>query len=451
VAEVLQAAAAVAEVVEDAKESLKGLFAMIKFLTKSIRQHLVGKDQSFVFQKANVPNISFPHLKKIGIYIHIPFCKSMCPYCPYLREQYKKERIQPYLEAVLKEIDLYYEKFGKIEITSIYIGGGTPTNLIDDLGIMLESIKERFVVSGNICIETSVYDISKETIKKLKNYGITLISIGIQSFNNKHLQILGRNYPSKDIEQKINLAKEANFKSVNVDLMFALPSQTEADVLSDLEKAINLGINQITTYPLFTFPYSSVGRYLKLEKIKMPNIFARRREYKKIHNTLLEKGFSRISVWGFKKGDAPRYSSVTRYKYIGLGAGAGSNFDNMFYLNTFSIEEYVRTLSTNKLPIAIKMDITKSLSKYYWFYWKLYDTYFTQEEINQVFVEDKKILRLIKIMKFLRLLKQKDGLFSLTERGSFWVHLAQNYFMLNYINKVWTAAMKEPWPEKIEI
>ncbi|MBN2015346.1 hypothetical protein JW766_00765 [Candidatus Dojkabacteria bacterium] len=183
----------------------------------------------------------------------------------------------------------------------------------------------------------------------------------------------------------------------------------------------------------------------------MPNIFIRRRVYKTIHSFLLSRGFNRVSVWGFKKGAVPRYSSVTRDFYVGFGAGAASNFPNMFYFNTFNVSEYIKTLLNNKLPISIEMNISKTLSKYYWFYWKLYDTYFSRHEINKVFGKDKKISLIINIFKTLKLLGERNSKFALTERGSFWIHLAQNYFMLNYIDKVWTICMKEPWPERIEI
>ena len=420
-------------------------------LTKILRRYLVGKDQKFFLEKVNVNEIKFPKIKKIGIYIHIPFCKSLCPYCPYLRIKYTKDLVSPYLDAVLKEINIYHKKFGKIEISSIYIGGGTPTNLIDELGDMLSEIKEKFIVCGDICIETSVADINEPTVKKLKDYGITMISIGVQSFQKKFLKLLGRNYKAEDIESRVEIVKNANFKSVNIDLMFALPSQSKKDVVLDLEKTVDLDIDQITTYPLFTFPYSSVGKYLKLKKIKMPNIFVRRKMYKKIHNYLVENGFKRISVWGFKKGGAPRYSSVTRDHYIGIGAGAGSSFSNMFYLNTFSISEYIKRLSEKSLSVAVKMDVFKELSKYYWFYWKLYDTYFSRKEINSVFGKDKKVWFIIKLFKLFGLTKENDPVFSLTEKGSFWIHLAQNYFMLNYINKTWFAAVENPWQDKIEI
>ncbi|MBN2015347.1 radical SAM protein [Candidatus Dojkabacteria bacterium] len=236
---------------------------VVNSLTRLIREFLIGHKQPLAFSKADKDNITLPLIKKIGIYIHIPFCKSMCPYCPYNRIRYKKELVKPYLDAILKEVDLYSEKMGRIKISSIYIGGGTPTNLIDELGIIIKRIKSRFNVTGDICIETSVSDITSSIVRKLQSYGVTLISLGVQSFKEESLKFLKRNYHVKDIPKTIGIIKSGNFKSLNIDLMFALPSQKLSDVISDLEEAVELSVDQITTYPLFTFPYSSVGRYKK--------------------------------------------------------------------------------------------------------------------------------------------------------------------------------------------
>ena len=419
-------------------------------ITKTGRRLLIGGKQKFVFLKAN--NIEFPFLKTIDLYIHIPFCKNMCPYCPYNRIAYDKELIQPYLNGVLNEIDLYYKKFGKIEIPSIYIGGGTPTNLIDELNIIINSLREKFFISGDICIETSPADLSEEIIKKLKKIGVSLISIGVQSFDDKYLKILGRKYDSKKAEQAVDLALSAGFKSVNIDLMFVLPNQDSRNVLSDLNKAMKLGVDQITTYPLFTFPYTSVGKHLKLNKIKMPNVFKRRKMYKKIYNYCANNGYKQVSVWGFKKGEIPRYSSVTRDSYIGIGAGAGSRLPNIFYFNTFSVDDYISSTADKKLPIAFSMKISSQLGKYYWLYWRFYDARINKDELKNVFGEkDFKIKLLFLIFKIFKMCEESKKEIILTERGSFYIHLLQNYFVLNYINKVWTIAKKEAWPGKIEI
>ncbi|MCD6579978.1 radical SAM protein [bacterium] len=422
----------------------------IEFLTRNIRRYLVGKEQDFTFYRAN--NFELPEIKKIDLYIHIPFCKNMCPYCPYNKVKYDKNLVLPFLNAILNEIDLYYEKLGKIEISSIYIGGGTPTNLIDELGIILKKVKDRFNVTGDICIETNPNDISRYVVKKLTEYGIDLVSLGVQSFNDKFLNLIGRNYSSHIVKPAIDLILQENFKSLNLDLMFALPGQKIEDILIDVKKAMRTGANQVTAYPLFTFPYSTIGAYLKIKNVKMPNIIMRRRMYRKIHNLFTDNEFQRVSVWGFKKENATRYSSVTRNNYIGLGPGAGSNVPGKYYLNTFSVSEYIKKCSQNVSPIALKMDFSNLMSSYHWFYWRLYDTYIPKKELYRIFgTKNKKISRILEIMKLFGLSFEKNGMIVLNERGSFWLHLMQNYFSLNYINKVWTIAQKVPWPLKIEI
>lgn len=422
----------------------------INFLTKIGRRFFVGKKQKFVFLKAK--DIELFYLKKIDLYIHIPFCKNMCPYCPYNRIAYNKELVQPYLKGVLNEIDLYYKILGKIEIPSIYIGGGTPTNLIDELRIIINSLCEKFFVSGDICIETSPADLDEEIIKNLKKMGVDSISIGVQSFNDKYLKILGRKYDSKQAEKAVRQALSAGFKSVNIDLMFVLPNQDSKNVLADLDKAVSLKVDQITTYPLFTFPYTSVGQHLKLNKIKMPNFFKRRKMYKEIYNYCSGKDYQQVSVWGFKKGDVPRYSSVTRDNYIGIGAGACSRLPNIFYFNTFSVSDYISSTFNKKLPIASTMEMSSQLGKYYWLYWRFYDSKINKNELEKILGrQDFKIIVLFLFFKFFRLCRETKEDFVLTERGSFYIHLLQNYFILDYINKVWTIARKEAWPEKIEI
>lgn len=424
---------------------------MLSILTRSIRKILIGEKQDFTFYSMKGNEIELGELNKTDLYIHIPFCKSMCPYCPYNRIRYERNKVKPYLDAILKEIVLYGEKLGKINIGSIYIGGGTPTNLIDELAIILESINEAFNVKGNISIETSVYDINETNVRKLKEMGVSQISIGVQSFDDRFLKLLGRNYKAEDIVPAIKTVKTGGFKSINIDLMFALPGQKIEDIWNDLKKAIELNIDQITAYPLFTFPYSTVGKYRRIKQLKMPNLMIRRKMYYTIYDYLESRGYNRVSVWGFKKGASPEYSSVTREKYLGFGAGAATYTNNLFYFNTFSVEQYCKTLSEEKSPISVSMKVGEKLSNYYWLYWRLYEGEFSTADFKRKFSRDKKVQTVLKVMHISGLIEKKNEIFSLTRRGAFWIHLAQNHFMLDYINKVWTVSMNEPWPKKIEI
>lgn len=418
-------------------------------VTRIIRTILVGKEQKFVLTK--VKDIVIPPLTSIDLYIHIPFCRNRCPYCPYNRIEYDQKLVGPYTRAVLSEIEQYRSRLGNINISSIYIGGGTPTTMIDELGLVLKSLREKFTITGDICIETSPGDLNEDIVQKLKGFGVALLSVGVQSFNNKFLKILGRNYDTDKACSAVNIATASNFKSVNVDLMFALPGQTLDDLLRDLNEAVRVKADQVTVYPLFTFPYSSVGRYLKIRRLKMPNLFKRREMYRAIHNFFIDNGYRRVSVWGFMKGSSPRYSSVTRDSYIGIGAGAGSMLPGAFYLNTFSVKDYTEAASAGELPIALSMDVTPGLRKHYWLYWRFYDTYIDLKEFHGVFggsIKWRVIFNLIRLIGFSKKNRNRIGL---TEKGAFYIHLLQNYFILNYIDRVWSAAMKEPWPGKVAI
>lgn len=419
--------------------------------TSIIRRLLVGKNQNFVFSKFDPCKSELPKTLKTNLYVHIPFCKSMCPYCPYNRVRYQKELIKPYIKSLLKEIQIYHEKLGNIEISSVYIGGGTPTNAINELEEVINKLKSCFNITGDIAIETTISDISEDNIKKLRLYGVNMVSVGVQSFKDKFLKLLGRNYIANDIENALNILKSANFDTINIDLMFALPGQTKKNILYDIKKSIDLGVDQITTYPLFTFPYSTVGEYLKVRKIKMPNFWVRRNFYKLFHDEFIKSGYSTSSVWSFTKNTnkKQKYSSVTRDNYIGIGAGAGSMFESIFYFNTFSIKEYNNMLSKGTLPVAINMPITKNLFRYYWLYWRLYETNFLLNDFNKY--ADWKMRILFKISSLFGLCNKVNDRIVLPENVAFWVHLAQNYFILNYINKVWTVMKKEPFPAEIKI
>lgn len=419
-------------------------------LTSIVRKYFSGPGSDYRFVPAR--SITLPPIDRTDLYIHIPFCKNMCPYCPYNKVEYDKALASRYKDALLREIEFYRERLGRIEITSVYVGGGTPTNLIDELFEIVFSLRKNFEITGELAIETTPSDISEEVVKKLSRWGFGLVSLGVQSFNEKYLELIGRNYASETLDSAIRKTLKAGFKTVNIDLMFALPGQTVEEMLADIKKAVDHGVDQITLYPLFTFPYSRTGHYLHLKKVRMPNLQLRRVMYKSMHDYLEASGFERVSVWGFRRGDPPRYSSVTRNKYIGLGAGAASYLPGVFYFNTFPPEAYIESCLDGKLPVSLKMDVSESMERFYWLYWRFYDTYIPKSQLNIKISKDlRKIRTPLEIARILGIWTQDKHTISLTERGSFWLHLAQNYFILNYIDKVWSESIKQPWPKEIKI
>jgi len=416
---------------------------------RGVRDALVGERGRYVFQSP--ASLNLPAISRLDLYLHIPFCRTLCPYCPYNRIRYDKHHVAPYLAAVLAEIDAYHDRLGRIEIGSVYIGGGTPTTMLDEVGQILAHLRKRFLLTGEIAIETIPRDLNDDNLATLKQFGVTLLSVGVQSFDDHYLKLIGRNYRAEILEPAITRSIAAGFETVNLDMMFALPGQTTEEALADLKRVVDLGADQITLYPLFTFPYSAVGQLRDHRRVKFPTLSKRRKMYRAMHDFALSQGFSRVSVWGFKRGDVPRYSSVTRNHYIGLGAGSGSALPGMFYFNTFSVPEYIRACNGGELPVALKMDMTPKMEFYYWLYWRLYDTYISRQEIKRMFDEGVSIKALLMLAKVLGMMTAKGDDWVLTERGAFWIHLLQNHYILNYIDKVWRTAMKEPWPARIEL
>jgi coproporphyrinogen III oxidase-like Fe-S oxidoreductase len=417
-------------------------------VTRMIRSYLTGINTQYRLTAAQSPVLN--DIEKTGLYLHIPFCKSLCPYCPYNKIVYDEKLIQPYLEAVLSEIDMYYRILGPMTVSSIYVGGGTPTLLVDELGIMLEKIGNCFNVAGDICIETSPADINDEVIAKLKSFNVGLISLGVQSFNDKYLRFIGRSYSSKILAPSIEKLLQADFKSVNADMLFAIPGQNPDELLDDLHRVVRLGLKQVTIYPLFTFPYSGVREYRRLKRVKTPNLLQRHRQYKLITRFFRNQGFNRVSVWSYKKTNIPRYSSATRDGYIGFGAGAGSYVPKGFYINTFSVSEYIRKCLSEEFPTALYMNFSDLMHKYFWLYWRLYDTRVTKEQLNRKFgVDDRRLRRLLCMLRLLGFSRDNNGTLELSDRGAFWVHLLQNHFILSYINRVWGAAKNRSWPQEI--
>jgi oxygen-independent coproporphyrinogen-3 oxidase len=352
----------------------------------------------------------------------------------------------------MAELGWWANAIGPAEITSVYIGGGTPTLALDSVASVLTRLRERFRLTGDICIETNPSEVEKGVVSQLQNAGVALVSLGVQSFHPDHLALLGRHYTPLAAEQALSLLAESGFASVNADIMFALPGQTEDDVIADLARAAELGANQLTTYPLFTFPYTSVGEYMRLQAVRMPDLHLRRAHYHAISEWCAEHGFERVSVWSFKRGTVPRYSSVTRDGYIGIGPGAGSHLPDGFVLNTFDFKSWSETASAGYPTIALRMPFVSEMSGWWWLYWRFYDTRIPLEAIHAALGKDAPKAHL-----WLRSVEQagfairNGGYLELTESGAFWLHLLQNHFALNYVNTLWTRARREPWPQAVAI
>lgn len=287
-----------------------------------------------------------------SVYIHIPFCDSICSYCDFSKFIKNSEWINKYLIALEKEINLKYKN--EI-INTLYIGGGTPSCLsLDELNKLFNIIKT-FKLSNDyeFTFECNIDNISKEKLELLYKNGVNRLSIGVQTFNRKYLKYLNRNHSKEDIVSKIKLAKQIGFKNINIDLIYALPNQTLEELEKDIDEFIKLDINHISTYSLIIEPNTKL--YINKENNIDEDLDYDM--YKLICNKLKNNGYNHYEISNWERNGYESKHNLTYWnnnEYYGFGIGASGYINNIRYDNTRSFNEYINgnyIKESNKLSI----------------------------------------------------------------------------------------------------
>lgn len=163
----------------------------MNILTTITRMWLTRSFKPFVFKNEYDQNLNYQTLDSLGLYIHIPFCKAICPFCPYCKELYDRAKCDKYIDYLIKEIHMVGNQIReKKQVTSLYFGGGTPALVTDRVDEIINAVNEHFIITEGIGLELHPENVTEETLLTLKKAGITKISIGIQSFQDKFLKVL---------------------------------------------------------------------------------------------------------------------------------------------------------------------------------------------------------------------------------------------------------------------
>lgn len=390
-------------------------------------------------------------LERAGLYLHVPFCKDLCPYCPYNRVLYDEEAFSRYEKAVHQEIEFYAPYLNQTQFVSFYIGGGTPTVNMKGLLRILDHLKKALSLSCDICIELHPANMDHACLDALRQAGVTMLSIGVESTSDRLLKKIGRNHDGATALDALRRAKGVGFDAINVDLMFALPTQTLEDWDKDLRLVLEAGADQISTYPLFSFPYTELGRDKQIKVIKRPPGRLIRSMLKLTHLYANNFGLKRCAVWSWLKPAQKKFSSITRHHYVGFGPSAASMIGSHFYVNTFDVNAYASALPAQR-PIALSMAVDKRLEMAYWLYWRVYELEVGNHEFSRLFGGQESLgARFGHIFAPLRLfglLTKNNSAYQITTSGAYWIHRLQNEYSLNYINRLWGVCRKEPWPQE---
>ena len=232
-----------------------------------------------------------------SLYIHIPFCAHICKYCDFTKLFYNETFAKKYVKALLSEIDSY--NINKVK--TIYIGGGTPTSLSDeDFEMLLKHVSPLLIEGGEFDVEANVENLSKEKLALMAKYGVTRLSIGVQSTQNKRLKEIGRSHTYEDAVRVVNDAKKYGFKSINVDLIYGFEGETEQDLLNDLHNILALDIDHISIYSLIV----SKGTVFYNQHYKEQSQEDSRRFYDVILSTLRKANYERYEISNFARNNA---------------------------------------------------------------------------------------------------------------------------------------------------
>lgn len=306
-------------------------------------------------------------MKRLGLYIHIPFCDRICNYCDFIAFQGANSKIKEYVEALKKEIELKGNK--NFLIDSIFIGGGTPS-FIDGKYIfeILEKVKENFTVLDNIeiSIETNPKTFDEKKLEYYKSTKINRLSIGVQSFNDKILKELGRNHNSKETLESIELVKKFDF-DINLDLIFGYQSQIIEDVLYDFEMVKNINPEHISYYALIIEEKTKFKALQNAGKLDFLDEETERKMYHLIVEKLEEMGMNQYEVSNFAKVGKESVHNKKYWnckEYLGLGISAHSYLNDERFSNTVNLAKYIKELQSGNVPIEFREKLDMPTKKF---------------------------------------------------------------------------------------
>ena len=305
--------------------------------------------------------------RSLSIYVHIPFCSSKCAYCSFVSMVASEDDKKRYFEALVAEIKMQAAKYRSIySVSSIYIGGGTPSSLdyyyVRDL---LSSIYKNFAVknSAEITIEINPNSVDKNKIREYILSGVNRFSIGLQSISSKVLKEMGRTHTADDYLKAINAIRDFGIKNISTDIILGYPGQKLQDIKDVVSLLIKLDIPHISAYMLSVETGTKLKKLVDNGSVGLPEEDLVINMYNYIYNTLTENGYNRYEFSNFAKPTFESYHNKVYWKrkdYLGVGLAAHSYIEGTRFANTENIVDYAEMLENKKeIPVAMSKTLDK--------------------------------------------------------------------------------------------
>jgi coproporphyrinogen III oxidase-like Fe-S oxidoreductase len=363
------------------------------------------------------------------LYLHIPFCVVLCPFCSFHRVEFKEKRAREYFTALRREIQTATEagyRFGEV-----YVGGGTPTVLPDELVDTISMLRRLHPIAC-VSVETNPDDLGNAGLSRLEEVGVNRVSVGVQSFDDALLREMQR-YEKYGSGQQIRTRLKSvagRFDTLNIDMIFNLPHQTELSLQSDLDILTqDVCADQVSFYPLMT-----TGSTRKAMRRDMGSVDYGREKvlYRQIVRHMLAAGYTRSSAWCFSRQTSMIDEYITEQdEYLGLGSGAFSFLDGSIYASTFSINHYIRLATAGKTGIARRRSLARVDHMRYYLLTHMFSGSLKLRDADAHFDADfrRELRAELAALKLLGAVKLDGDVLKLTERGYYlWVIMMREFF-----------------------
>lgn len=270
-----------------------------------------------------------------GLYVHVPFCLSKCPYCDFYSVQFSRTLAEQYSQALIRNIDHYNECYD-----TVYFGGGTPVLLYNQLGEIMCHL--RLASNAEITVEANPCCVNSEILTKLKNAGINRLSFGIQSMNDNELKALGRRHTAEIAEKAIKQAKQTGFENISADLMLAIPQQTLDSLAYSIEKLCSFGITHVSAYLLKieeNTPFAAAN-------LQLPDEDLTAEMYLKTVELLQKNGLQQYEISNFAQKSCQSRHNLKYWRcedYLGLGPAAHSYYKGKRFYTERNLESFINS------------------------------------------------------------------------------------------------------------
>lgn len=308
--------------------------------------------------------------KNLQLYIHIPFCVRKCSYCDFLSFSTDERTQLAYADALIREIEFYGPQMTQYTVNTIFIGGGTPTWLNEDKMVeILDAVYTYFNVSSEaeVSMECNPGTVTSAKLEKYRRAGVNRLSIGLQSADDEELKLLGRIHNFEQFIKTYEMARNAGFGNINVDLISGIPYQTAEKFLHTLQKVVRLKPDHISAYSLIiekgtpfydAYKFDAVKQEAGMQTEVLPTEDEVYRIYKLTQQYLAQAGYEQYEISNFARPGFECEHNIgywTRANYLGLGLGAASLVENVRYSNTTDLYQYMDgILRVSEEPVSRK-------------------------------------------------------------------------------------------------